>query len=122
MIIGIPKEIQTNENRVSLLPVGAETFVQRGHTVLVENNAGVGSGLENDEYVKAGARIIDGPAEIFKKADIRSVTIAMMEVPCCHGLSVIVERALKKAGARIPVEEAVITVRGEAQQGERQSA
>lgn len=61
-------------------------------------------------------------AEIFKKADIRSVTIAMMEVPCCHGLSAIVESALKKAGARIPVEEVVITVRGESQQGQRQSA
>ncbi len=70
MIIGIPKEIKTNENRVSLLPVGVEAFVHRGHTVLVEKNAGVGSGLENDDYVKAGAEIIEGPAEIFKKADM----------------------------------------------------
>jgi len=61
-------------------------------------------------------------AEIFEKAGIRSVTVAMMEVPCCHGMSVIVRKALKKSGASIPVEEVVITVRGEAQEGERRSA
>lgn len=62
-------------------------------------------------------------AEIFRKAGVCSVTIAMMEVPCCHGLSVIVHKALKKAGVSLPVEEKIITVRGEAvETGRRPSA
>ena len=70
MIIGIPKEIKTNENRVSLLPVGAQTLVKNGHTVLVETNAGVGSGFDDKSYLEAGAQIVKTPAEIFAKADM----------------------------------------------------
>ena len=70
MIIGIPKEIKTNENRVSLLPVGAQTLVKNGHTVLVETNAGVGSGFDDKSYQEAGAQIVKTPAEIFAKADM----------------------------------------------------
>ncbi len=62
-------------------------------------------------------------AEIFRKAGLRSVTIAMMEVPCCHGLSVIVHRALQKAGVSLPVEEKIVTVQGgPAQAGRRPAA
>lgn len=60
--------------------------------------------------------------EIFQKAGLRSVTIAMMEVPCCHGLSVIVHKALKQAGVSLPVEEKIITVRGEQAETRRRPA
>ncbi len=70
MIIGIPKEIKTNENRVSLLPVGAQTLKQHGHSVLVEARAGIGSGFDNDTYRKAGAEIISTPQEIYARADM----------------------------------------------------
>ena len=58
MIIGVPKEIKTLENRVSLTPGGAATLVRQGHTVLVETNAGRGSGLMDDEYIAAGATMV----------------------------------------------------------------
>jgi alanine dehydrogenase len=70
MIIGIPKEIKTNENRVSLVPVGAQTLVKNGHTVLVEANAGVGSGFDDKSYRDAGAEIVAAPADIFSRADM----------------------------------------------------
>ena len=58
MIIGIPKEIKTLENRVALTPGGAATFVRQGHTVLIEKDAGRGSGLHDEEYIAAGATIV----------------------------------------------------------------
>ena len=70
MIIGIPKEIKTNENRVSLVPVGAQTLHKHGHTVLVEANAGVGSGFDDKSYREAGAEIVATAAEIFSRADM----------------------------------------------------
>lgn len=57
MKIGIPKEIKTNENRVSLVPAGAEALVAAGHTVLVEQGAGLGSGFSDDQYTAVGAEI-----------------------------------------------------------------
>ncbi|MDO9633009.1 MAG: alanine dehydrogenase, partial [Humidesulfovibrio sp.] len=57
MIIGIPKEIKTLEDRVSMTPGAVETLVRRGHMVLVESGAGVGSGLPDAEYAAAGARM-----------------------------------------------------------------
>ncbi len=70
MIIGVPKEIKANENRIALQPSGAEILISHGHTVLIENDGGVGSGFENEAYKKAGAKIIDTPEEIFAKADM----------------------------------------------------
>lgn len=58
MIIGIPKEIKTLEDRVSMTPGAVETLIRRGHSVLVEKGAGVGSGLSDDEYVAAGAKMV----------------------------------------------------------------
>ncbi len=58
MLIGIPKEIKTMENRVSMTPGAVETLVRRGHAVVVEEGAGVGSGLSDEEYVAAGARMV----------------------------------------------------------------
>jgi alanine dehydrogenase len=68
MIVGILKEIKAEENRVCMTPAGVEVMKQNGHEVLVEKNAGRGSGFPNSAYKNAGAEIIDTPKEIFKRA------------------------------------------------------
>ncbi len=70
MLVGILKEIKAEENRVSMTPAGVEVMRQNGHQVMVEHNAGKGSGFENQAYVDAGAEIIEGPEQIFAKADM----------------------------------------------------
>ena len=59
MIIGVPKEIKNNESRVGLTPAGVHAFVEAGHTVKVEKNAGAGSYFEDSDYVDAGAEIVE---------------------------------------------------------------
>ena len=70
MIIGIPKEIKEQEGRVALLPSAAELLKRRGHSVLVEKNAGVGSGYADEDYVKAGAEIVVQAKDVFGRADM----------------------------------------------------
>lgn len=70
MIVGILKEIKTEENRVCMTPAGVEVMIANGHTLLVETKAGIGSGFDDAAYAKAGAQIMNGPAEIFKRADM----------------------------------------------------
>ena len=70
MIIGIPKEIKNNEFRVSATPSGVHAYVAAGHQVLVEKNAGLGSGISNEDYIKAGGKIIDSADEVWQKADL----------------------------------------------------
>lgn len=70
MIIGVPKEIKNNENRVALTPAGAQELIKRGHTVHVQKNAGADSGFSDEEYVKAGARITATAEEIFGAAEM----------------------------------------------------
>ena len=70
MIIGIPKEIKQQENRVSLLPSAAYQLTKRGHTVLVEKNAGVGSGYPDTDYTAAGAEIVDNAPDLFRRAEM----------------------------------------------------
>jgi len=70
MIIGVPKEIKNNENRVALTPAGTQELVKRGHTVYVQTAAGVGSGFNDDEYTKAGAKMIKDAAEVFSLAEM----------------------------------------------------
>ncbi len=70
MIIGILREIKVAEHRVCMTPAGAEVMLQNNHQILVENDAGVGSGFSNDEYVHAGAEIVQTPAEIYERADM----------------------------------------------------
>lgn len=59
MIIGVPKEVKILENRVAMTPAGVEALVGRGHKVLVEENAGIGSGLDNMRYIGAGAELVN---------------------------------------------------------------
>ena len=70
MIIGIPKETKRDEYRVALLPVGVEELVRRGHRVLVEQAAGVGSGLPDDAYRACGAEILGTAAEVFGASEL----------------------------------------------------
>ena len=70
MKVGIPKEIKNNENRVSLTPGGTQTLTQHGHTVYVETQAGINSGFNNDDYIKAGAQILPSAKEVFDIADM----------------------------------------------------
>jgi alanine dehydrogenase len=70
MVIGVPKEIKEQEQRVALLPSAANQLIRHGHSVLVEKNAGIGSGYANEEYVKAGADIVDQAKEVFARADM----------------------------------------------------
>lgn len=70
MIIGVPKEIKNNENRVALTPAGTQELVKRGHTVYVQQTAGVGSGFADEEYAKAGAKMIKDAAEVYSLAEM----------------------------------------------------
>jgi alanine dehydrogenase len=70
MIIGVPKEIKTNENRIALVPGGAEALVQAGHTVYVERGGGEGSGFPDSSYEAAGAQILDDVDELWQRADM----------------------------------------------------
>ncbi len=70
MIIGVPKEIKTNENRIALVPAGSEAFVHAGHTVLVEKGAGVGSGFTDEQYVSTGAEIVETADEVWQRAEM----------------------------------------------------
>src|SRR6184192_4849319 len=70
MIIGVPKEIKEQEQRVGLLPSAANQLVRRGHSVLVEKNAGIGSGYPDEDYVKAGGEIVDQAKDVFARADM----------------------------------------------------
>ncbi len=70
MIIGVPKEVKNNENRVAITPAGVHSLITYGHDVLVQKSAGVGSGISDEEYIGEGAKIIDCASDVFKKADI----------------------------------------------------
>ena len=70
MIVGVPKEIKTAENRVALVPAGAESLAGDGHTVLVEQGAGLGSGFADDAYRAAGAEIAPAADAVWAKAEM----------------------------------------------------
>ena len=70
MIIGVPKEIKNNENRVALTPAGVVNLVNAGQTVIIESGAGLGSSFSDDEYRAAGAEIIESASEVWAKADM----------------------------------------------------
>jgi len=70
MRIGVPKEIKNHEYRVGLTPQSVAELVHHGHDVLVERDAGVGSGLTDQEYAAAGAKIADGPVPVFANSEM----------------------------------------------------
>jgi len=70
MLVGVPKEIKDNEFRVGLTPGSVAELVHHGHKVLVERSAGIGAGLPDEEYLAAGATLVDRPEEVFARADM----------------------------------------------------
>ena len=70
MLIGVPKEIKNHEYRIGLTPAAVREYVENGHDVIIENNGGAAIGFTNEQYMEAGATIIDTPDEIFQRADM----------------------------------------------------
>ena len=70
MIVGVPREIKVAEYRVALTPEGVTEFVNNGHTVLIEKNAGLGSSITDENFVQAGAKIIDSVDKLWQEADL----------------------------------------------------
>jgi len=70
MKIGVPKEIKTNENRIALVPAGAEALITAGHSVLVETGAGLGSGFGDADYTAVGAKIAPDAATVWKDSEM----------------------------------------------------
>ena len=70
MIVGIPKEIKNNENRVGMTPAGVSELIRHGHTVYVQHTAGEGSGFPDSEYQTVGATILPGIADVYAAADM----------------------------------------------------
>jgi alanine dehydrogenase len=70
MIIGVPKEIKKDEYRVGLLPVGAQLLARDGHPVLIEKEAGLGSGFDDQRYASVGAEIVETADQIYRRADM----------------------------------------------------
>lgn len=70
MIIGVPKEIKNNENRVAVTPAGVKELVKHGHTVYVQHTAGEGSGFSDEDYVKAGATVLPTIEETYSAAEM----------------------------------------------------
>ena len=70
MIIGVPKEIKNNENRVALTPAGAKELIKRGHQVYVQQTAGIGSGFSDEDYIAAGAHILPSIEATYQIAEM----------------------------------------------------
>src|SRR5687767_3308717 len=70
MRVGVPKEIKPDEYRVALMPVGAELLARNGHEVIVEASAGIGSGFADEDYARAGAKIVKTAKEVFDAAEM----------------------------------------------------
>ena len=70
MIIGVPKEIKPQETRIGLTPESVKVLVSEGHKVLLEDNGGFEAGFDNDQYLKAGAKIVKEASDIFNDSDI----------------------------------------------------
>ena len=70
MIIGVPKEIKTEENRVAVTPTGVAGFVARNHKVLIQKGAGLGSGLTDRAYESAGATMVESAKDVWQQADM----------------------------------------------------
>ena len=90
MLIGVPKEIKPQENRIGLTPESVRTLVSEGHEVFIENNGGFEAGFTNEDYLAVGAKIIKTPEEIFKKAEI----IVKVKEPQMNEVSMIRENQI----------------------------
>ena len=87
MIVGVPKEIKTEENRVAVTPTGVAGFVSREHKVLIEKGAGLGSGLTDRAYEAAGATVVESAQEVWSQANLimKVKEPRYPSFPCCAG-------------------------------------
>ena len=81
MRVGVPTEIKTDEYRVALTPAGARELIQHGHEVLVETTAGDGSAFPDEQYERAGARIVSVDDAVFHKFGFERGTMRLVEIP-----------------------------------------
>src|SRR5271165_6550046 len=70
MLVGVPKEIKTDEYRVAMIPVGVEELTRAGHKVLIQAGAGQGSGISDEHYRQNGAEIVTSAADVWRQADL----------------------------------------------------
>src|SRR6185437_3047305 len=70
MIVGVPKEIKNKENRVGMVIAGVRALTQAGHKVLIQTGAGLGAGISDEDYRKAGATLVVSPKEIYDRSDM----------------------------------------------------
>ena len=70
MIVGVPKEIKVHESRVAITPEGVSEFVHAGHTVLIQDSAGVASAITNEDFIQAGATIVSSADDVWQKAHL----------------------------------------------------
>jgi alanine dehydrogenase len=70
MIIGVPREVKPDEYRIGMIPAGVDVLSRGGHKVLIESQAGVGSGISDEEYVRVGAEMVPTAAEVWKRAEL----------------------------------------------------
>jgi alanine dehydrogenase len=70
LVVGVPKEIKDNEYRAAIVPAGVAALVDRGHKVVIEQGAGAGSGVLDEDYARAGAKIVSDPREIWTRAGL----------------------------------------------------
>ena len=70
MIVGVPKEIKSQESRVAITPEGVSEFIREGHSVLIEKGAGLGSAITDGDYIAQGAHIVDSVADVWAKSDL----------------------------------------------------
>ena len=90
VIVGVPKEIKDHENRVGLTPAGVEELIGRGHEVIVESNAGLGSGLTDEDYRAVGARIAPRSDDIYADAEL----IVKVKEPLDHEIAMMRDGAI----------------------------
>ena len=70
MIIGVPKEVKNNENRIGLTPNSVKHLINSGHDVLIQKNAGASIGFIDDQYINAGAKILDSAEDVYKSSEM----------------------------------------------------
>src|SRR5207247_3477124 len=91
MIVGVPREIKTAEHRVALVPAGVESLVGDGHSVLVEQGAGIGSGFADEAYRVAGGTLVPKAADVWAKAEmvVKEKEPIEAEWPCMRKAQVV---------------------------------
>ena len=100
MLVGVPKEIKDNEFRVGRTPAAGAELVHHGHEVIVETGAGLGSGSQDDEYVRAGAKIVATGADVYSRAEMIVKVTGRSSAPTCLMVSFVSEYVASRVRSR----------------------